>query len=95
MTNIPIQPITPKIPVPLKYIKNSLKYIGNMDDLRTRGRTGDICTYRGTQYVWTGNQWESFSYTPNNSKHIKAMICTQCGAPIHNNICEYCGTEYK
>lgn len=20
--------------------------------------------------------------------------CKNCGAPVHNNICEYCGTEY-
>ena len=24
----------------------------------------------------------------------KTRICPQCGAPIHNGKCEYCGTEY-
>lgn len=22
-------------------------------------------------------------------------MCINCGAPIHSNICEYCGTEYE
>lgn len=95
MINIPIQPTVPKIPIPLKYIENNLKYIGSMDDLRTRGHTGDICTYQGIQYVWTDKQWESLMYIPSVPKHITAITCTQCGASLHSNICEYCGTEYR
>lgn len=25
---------------------------------------------------------------------MKANICTQCGAPLENNICNYCKTNY-
>ena len=25
----------------------------------------------------------------------KPRLCTQCGAPLHGNKCEYCRTEYK
>lgn len=24
----------------------------------------------------------------------RVINCKNCGAPVHNNICEYCGTEY-
>lgn len=24
----------------------------------------------------------------------KVSTCKNCGAPVHNNVCEYCGTEY-
>ena len=24
----------------------------------------------------------------------KVITCKNCGAPVHDNICEYCGTEY-
>lgn len=24
----------------------------------------------------------------------RPRLCTQCGAPMHGEICEYCGTEY-
>lgn len=82
--------------IPLKYIENSLKYIGNLDNLRTRGRyPGDICTYQGIQYVWFNNTWESLEYIPNTHRSIKPMICSQCGASLHGSICEYCGTEYR
>lgn len=26
---------------------------------------------------------------------MDAMICKQCGAPLNDNICEYCGTRYN
>ena len=31
---------------------------------------------------------------PKPKKH-KTHTCPQCGAPIHNGKCEYCGTEYN
>ena len=24
----------------------------------------------------------------------RVTTCKNCGAPVHNNVCEYCGTEY-
>ena len=24
----------------------------------------------------------------------KVITCKNCGAPVHDNACEYCGTEY-
>ena len=26
---------------------------------------------------------------------MTAKTCINCGAPLHSNICDYCGTEYK
>lgn len=26
---------------------------------------------------------------------MKAKSCINCGAPLHSNICDYCGTEYE
>ena len=26
---------------------------------------------------------------------ITAQTCQKCGAPLRNNKCEYCGTEYR
>ena len=26
---------------------------------------------------------------------MKAKMCINCGAPLHSNVCEYCGTEYE
>ena len=28
------------------------------------------------------------------NKQLRPHICERCGAPMHSNICEYCGTEY-
>ena len=25
----------------------------------------------------------------------RPRVCSQCGAPLHGHICEYCGTEYN
>ena len=34
---------------------------------------------------------KSLSTEPSQPRVIN---CKNCGAPIHDNICEYCGTEY-
>ena len=25
---------------------------------------------------------------------LRVINCKNCGAPLHGNVCEYCGTEY-
>lgn len=99
MTNVPLQLMVPKMQIPLKYIENSFKYIGSLDDLRTRGRSpGEICIYKGMEYVWVNDKWESLEYvpsTPSSPKKINPMFCSQCGASLHGSICKYCGTEYR
>ena len=31
---------------------------------------------------------------PTTSSRPKVTTCKNCGAPLHNAVCEYCGTEY-
>lgn len=28
-------------------------------------------------------------------RRMRPCICTQCGAPLHGERCEFCGTQYK
>ena len=79
--------------IPLKYVKNSCKYIGNITYLTAKGHPGDICSYDGNQYVYTDKTWEPVGIRSTNK--TEAMICSQCGAPLFGNICEYCGTRYR
>lgn len=67
---------------------------------------GDICIIDNNIYVYMDYGFEiignyNFINNKNNyNPHIyknnyKPYICTQCGAPLTNNICEYCGTKYQ
>lgn len=39
---------------------------------------------------------KAFGIDPPKPIHkTKLHTCQQCGAPIHNGKCDYCGTEYK
>jgi hypothetical protein len=31
----------------------------------------------------------------NTNKPLQPQICTQCGAPLNGNRCDYCGTKYR
>ena len=33
--------------------------------------------------------------TISSVRGMKPLICTQCGAPLHSERCEFCGTQYK
>ena len=52
-------------------------------------------------FIYTGSKWEELEtayekHEPEQPREIKAMICTQCGAPINkDNYCEYCDTRYR
>lgn len=38
-----------------------------------------------------GKTQRSLSTKPSQ---LRVITCKNCGAPVHDNICEYCGTEY-
>ena len=80
----------------LNYI-GTIKYLGSMKDLSTKGRLGDICTYNGQQYVYNSTEWEPFGTDTIIYSDYKTYpkICSQCGAPLFSNTCEYCGTRYR
>ena len=44
----------------------------------------------GTDATANGNY--TFCQSPEDRKRV--FTCKNCGAPVHNNYCEYCGTEY-
>ena len=33
-------------------------------------------------------------HTHASLEKLRVSTCKNCGAPVHNNTCEYCGTEY-
>ena len=38
--------------------------------------------------------WMPLSSKSSESNKPKITNCKNCGAPLHGNVCEYCGTEY-
>lgn len=58
----------------------------------------DACNYISIADVQTGITdiygSESFGGYTYTKRGPKVTTCKNCGAPVHNNICEYCGTEY-
>ena len=44
-------------------------------------------------FVTSGTFTGSDDYYINPPKP-RVTTCKNCGAPVHNNVCEYCGTEY-
>ena len=64
---------------------------------------GDVCLKDNKIYLYNSkNEWELIENTilTNDTiyytepRKLKPKICVCCGAPFHNNKCEYCGTEY-
>lgn len=59
---------------------------------------GDICIDENNNtYVYSNIGWETLYENDLNIKtsiKILPKICSRCGAPLKNHICEYCGTRY-
>lgn len=78
-------------------ILNSLMFCGTYDATHSYS-TGDVCIYDGYTYVNIGNAWECISNIPcgYETKTLKITYptnCKNCGAILHNHICEYCGSN--
>lgn len=66
---------------------------------------GDLFFQTDTQKIFMyrdpTSDWVELFPSPSSSHQetsirlLTAQICTQCGAPLRGNRCEYCGTEYK
>ena len=57
---------------------------------------GAICKRHNGLWIFNGCDWYQISESQTNtSNKIKRSItnCPNCGAPLHNNKCVYCGTE--
>ena len=55
------------------------------------------------EYVFIGNEWTPIGYTDIPTYSTLAAFdlpkesptnCKNCGAPLHNGKCNYCGSEY-
>lgn len=83
-------------------IMPSFKYIGSFTSLPKKANMGDLCKMSGAHYVYDNNKWINIGatatqpYYPTTAtvEKMKPRICTQCGAPLHSNKCEFCDTEY-
>ena len=59
---------------------------------------GAICTRYGKVWAFDGRSWNQISgFQMNGRDEVKecATNCPNCGAPLHNHKCMYCGTERK
>ena len=81
-------------------ISTNLVFRGEYDESEEY-QAGDLCIKDGGQYLCTTTSWEcissgSIAYEPSTLKKISYPTnCKNCGAVLHNNICEYCGTDNK
>lgn len=73
---------------------------GLYDELPEEGVLGEIIVCNGEIYTWM-NSWISLGEPSDESEISSPKMtynypthCTSCGAPMHSNICEYCGVEY-
>lgn len=58
--------------------------------------TKKMFKYSASTHTWEELSLSSLSsQSETSTKPLTAQICTQCGAPLHGNRCEYCDTEYK
>lgn len=71
--------------------------VSDTDNIPSEGGTGKTIynTKKATVYYRYNGQWiELFNNATIKVKNHNFTNCKNCGAPLHGNICEYCGTEY-
>ena len=81
-------------------ISTNYNFIGKYDDTKDY-QLGDLCIKTdGGLYAYVYDGWETIAYTPssyNENTQIKKISyptnCKNCGAILHNHICEYCDTD--
>ena len=85
-------------------INNIRMKVGTKVQLSTKSnldfRYGEIiyCTDTSEVYMYNGNSLIKIADQQmtemKDDKVLQPRICKCCGAPMHTNICEYCGVEY-
>ena len=74
-----------------------------MYDAKKNYELGDLCIKDDSKtYLYTEVGWDCITSAPTSyepSTQIKKITyptnCKNCGAVLHNNICEYCNTDNK
>lgn len=76
-------------------VESQLCFVGSFDELPATAHLGDVCVVDGMNYVWNHNEWiELGNIEANIHPKIKyPSNCKNCGAVLHSNECEYCGTN--
>ena len=79
-----------------------IHFVGEYDkipELELRCR-GDLIVVNNNTYMYTGEKWEELGSTINEpvwetpkSQFTYFHNCPNCGAPMKNHKCSYCGTE--
>ena len=60
---------------------------------------GSVCTYKGEMLMFDGNDWHTLGSVglhmiETKTTPVKYITnCPNCGAPMKNHKCIYCGTE--
>ena len=77
------------------YITPNFQFTGAHSELPDAGDLGEVIIVDDTTYVWCGSKWEELgSSSGTEASKIKyPSNCKNCGAVLHSEICEYCGTN--
>lgn len=81
------------------YIKNittsAANFVGKYDSSKYY-EYGDVCIRNGGLYIYSGFNWHSLGLEEEaiHERTLKYITnCPNCGAPMQNHRCAYCGTE--
>ena len=69
----------------------TFNFIGTCSELP---ETSDVVIIDRMPYVWGGSKWHELGDT-SDTRHKKIRYssnCKNCGAVLHSEVCEYCGT---
>lgn len=85
------------------HITNDITYMGSEKPNNPKLGNIAIDNKTGLCSIYSDNSWIDIATTICNTSYfepkveyreLKPSICSCCGAPLRNNKCEYCGTEY-
>ena len=72
--------------------------VEKIKDLPEDAKAGEIYHIESisSEYIYTGDKWVELYSAKNNESPKKIVYpsnCKNCGAILHNAICEYCSTD--
>lgn len=77
------------------YITPNFRFTRAHSELPDAGDLGEVIMVDDATYVWGGSKWEKLG-SSSDTKTLKIKYpsnCKNCGAVLHSEICEYCGTN--
>lgn len=76
-------------------------FLGTFVNFPKDANYGDVfhCLYDNCTYVYVNNEWVNIYSTEDlysdNNQYDYPTNCRNCGAVLHNHICEFCGTDNR